>query len=164
MKSVVKFFDDYLEHLVCGTCLSVMTGCILLQVILRFFFSQAAAWAEELAIYTMIAAIYFGASLGVKERSHIRIVMLVKCLPKQMQVLSICLADLIWLGFNIFLLVQSLFYLQLLFETTYVLPGLKIEMRWPQSIIPVCLVLMCARMAQVYFHWIRNEKMEGLPI
>ena len=95
MKSIVKLIDDYLEHTVCGICLTTMTGCILLQVILRCLFSQASAWAEELAIYCMIAGVYFGACLGVKERAHIRIVMLVKCMPRRIQVACIGLADLI---------------------------------------------------------------------
>ena len=164
MNSKLKFLDEYFEHVICGICLSVMTGCILVQVFLRVFFSQATAWAEELAIYSMIAAVYFGASLGVKEKAHIRIVMFVKMLPKKMQILCIILADLTWLGFILFLLVQSCFYLQLLFEKTYVLPGLKIEMRWPNSIVPFCLVLMCVRMVQVYYRWITVEKMKKLPL
>lgn len=164
MKSIVKLIDDYLEHTVCGICLTTMTGCILLQVILRCLFSQASAWAEELAIYCMIAGVYFGACLGVKERAHIRIMAVVNCLPPKLQKACIILADVIWLGFIGFLMVQSFSYMVLLFETTHISPGLEIEMRWPQSIIPFCLILMCLRMAQVYYRWIKHDKMKGLPV
>ncbi len=164
MKFVFKIFDEYFEHAICAICLSLMTVCILTQVILRVFFAQATAWAEELAIYSMIAAIYFGASLAVKEKAHIRIVMFVKIFPRNIQLICIILADLIWLGFIIFLLVQSSLYLKLLFERTYVLPGLNIEMRWPNSVVPICLVLTCFRMAQVYYRWIKYDKMKSLPL
>ena len=164
MKSIVRVLDDYLEHTICGICLTTMASCILLQVILRFFFSQASAWAEELAIYSMVTAVYFGACLGVKERAHIRIVAFVNCLPRRLQITSVIFADLLWLSFLLFLLVQSVSYFRLLCETTFISPGLEIEMRWPQSVIPICLVLMCFRMAQVYLRWIRNDKMKGLPL
>lgn len=46
--------DQYFEEVLCIFFLSVVVGSVLMQVVLRFFFHTAAAWAEETAIYGMI--------------------------------------------------------------------------------------------------------------
>lgn len=162
-KQFLSLIDEHFEHLICGLCLSAMASCIMLQVILRLVFSEASAWAEEIAIYSMVAAVYFGASLGVKECAHIRILGLVQRLPRVPRLTCVIVADLLWLGFLIFLLVQSISYNRLLFETTFVSPGLGLEMRWPYAVVPFCIVLMCFRMAQNYYHWIKDNSFKGLP-
>jgi len=140
-----------------------MASCIMMQVILRYFFSAASAWAEEVAVYSMVGAVYMGASLAVRERAHIRIVMGVKMLPKKLAAAAIIIADLAWFGFLILLFFEGTIWIQLLFDTTYISPGLGIEQRWPQLIVPFTLVLMMLRMIQVYYRWITGKD-KGLPI
>ena len=84
--------DRYFEEVICTICLAVVVGSVLLQVILRYFFSTAAAWAEETAVYGMIFAIYLGATMAVRERAHIRITLLVNRLPRALQVGAVVLA------------------------------------------------------------------------
>ena len=64
------------------------------------------------------------------------------------------------MGFIVFLLIQSIEFMKLLFTTHYILPGLGIENRWPQLIIPIALVLMIIRMVQVYVRWITKKDKE----
>lgn len=156
----VNFLDKYLEESLCSLCLIIMSCCIMLQVLLRFVFSEASAWAEELAIIGMVGGVYFGAALGVKNKAHLRIVVVVKLMPRFMQTPMIMLADLLWLGFMTFLLFQSARWMQLLFETNYIMPGLGIQQRWPQLIVPVALVLMILRMGQVYYRWFKGKEKE----
>lgn len=148
--------DRYFEEVICTICLMVVAGSVLLQVILRYFFSSAAVWAEETAVYGMIFAVYLGATMAVRERAHIRITLLVSRLPRVLQVGAVVLADALWAGFVIFMIVQTTIYTQLLFNVTYMTPGLGIEQRWVQMIIPMAFSLMLFRILQVYWRWGRD--------
>lgn len=155
--------DRYFEEVLCTIFLAVVVGSVLLQVILRFFFHTAAVWAEETAVYGMIFAVYLGATMAVRERAHIRITLLVSRLPRPLQVFSVVLADVLWVGFVIFMIVQTVAYTQLLFNVTYQTPGLGIEQRWIQMFIPMLFGLMLFRILQVYWRW-KNDNFAGLPL
>ncbi|MDE0714816.1 MAG: TRAP transporter small permease subunit, partial [Gammaproteobacteria bacterium] len=110
--------DKYFEDVLCTISLSVVACSVMIQVILRFVFSSASAWAEETAVFGMIFAIYLGASLGVRERTHIRITLLIRVLLRPMQIACIVIADALWFGFVWFMVHQSILFTQLLFEVT----------------------------------------------
>lgn len=160
---MLKTLDQYFEEVICTICLGIVVGSVLLQVILRFGFSSAVIWAEETAVYGMIFAVYLGATMAVRDRAHIRITFFVNRLPRRLQVASIVLADLLWAGFLIFMVVQTIVYTQLLFRVTYVSPGLGIEQRWFQMLIPMAFGLMLFRILQVYWRW-RATGWKGLPL
>ncbi|WP_306152212.1 TRAP transporter small permease [Roseovarius sp. MMSF_3281] len=155
--------DRYFEEVLCTVFLSVVVGSVLLQVVMRFVFHSAAAWAEETAVYGMIFAIYLGATMAARDRAHIRISLLVARLPRALQVVSVVLADALWAGFVIFMIVQTTTYTQLLFQMTYQTPGLGIEQRWIQMFIPALFCLMLFRIAQVYWRW-KQDDFKGLPL
>ncbi len=158
--NILKILDKYLEESLCSLCLVLMSCSIILQVILRFVFSEASAWAEELAVIGMVGAVYFGAALAVRDKAHLRIVVLVKKMPKAIQTPMIITADFLWLGSLVFLLYQSIQWITLLFQTHYILPGLGMEQRWPQLMVPIALVLMIFRMAQLYYRWFTGKEKE----
>lgn len=155
--------DRYFEEALCTLFLGMIVGSVLLQVVLRFFFHTAAVWAEETAVYGMIFAVYLGATMAARDRAHIRITLLVARLPRPMQVFSVVLADLLWAGFVIFMIVQTTAYTKLLFNVTYQTPGLGIEQRWIQMFIPALFALMLFRIAQVYWRW-KADNFKGLPL
>ncbi|GAB5467918.1 MAG: TRAP transporter small permease [Rhodospirillales bacterium] len=155
--------DRYLEEVLCTIFLAIVVGSVLMQVVMRFVFHSATAWAEETAVYGMIFAVYLGATMAVRERAHIRITLLVGHLPYRLRVCSIMLADALWFGFVVFMVVQTLTYTRLLFAVTYQTPGLGIEQRWIQMFIPLLFALMLFRILQVYWRW-KNEGFRGLPL
>lgn len=155
--------DRYFEEVLCTVFLTVVVGSVLMQVVMRFVFHSAAAWAEETAVYGMIFAVYFGATMAVRDRAHIRITLLLSRLPRPLQVISIVLADALWVAFVIFMIVQTTTYTQLLFNVTYQTPGLGIEQRWIQMFIPMLFCLMLFRILQVYWRW-KNDRFKGLPL
>ncbi len=155
--------DRYFEEVLCTFFLCVVVGSVLMQVVLRFVFHSAAAWAEETAVYGMIFAVYLGATMGVRDRAHIRITLLVSRLPRPLKVACIVLADALWTAFVIFMVVQTTAYTRLLFEVTYQTPGLGIEQRWIQMLIPCAFALMLFRIGQVYWRW-GNDGFRGLPL
>lgn len=141
------------EEYICAFAIALMAVCVMTQVVLRFLFAAAAPWAEELAVYSMVTGVYFGASLAIKDRAHIRIMILVDKLPDRLRLATVALADLLWLGFMVLLVIQSVSYVSLLFGTDYVSPAMQIQQRWPNSIVPAATVLMIFRLLQVYYLW-----------
>ena len=160
---MLRLLDRYFEEVICSLCLTVVASCVMLQVILRFGFAAAAPWAEEMAVYGMIFAVYLGASMAVRERAHIRVTLLVQAMPRRVQVAMVVLADILWFGFIVFMVWQSTIYTKLLFEVVYISPGLGIEQRWIQIVIPLALGLMLFRILQVYWRWGRDG-WKGLPL
>ena len=155
--------DQYLEEVLCLFFLCMMVFSVLSQVILRLFFDSAAAWAEETAVYGMIFSVYLGATLSVRDRAHIRITLVVNRLPRTLQVFSIVLADFLWAGFVVFMIVQTMAYTKLLFEVSYLSVGLGIEQRWVQILMPAAFCLMMFRIVQVYWRW-GISGWKGLPL
>lgn len=158
-----KKLNQYFEEVLCTFFLSVVFISVITQVVLRFGFSSAAVWAEETAVYGLIFATYLGASLGIKRREHVRITFIVLSFPKKLKVVSIILADILWLGFLALMIVQTIVYTKLLFDVSYVLPGLKIELRWLQMFMPLTFCLMVYRVLEVYWEW-KKTGWKGLPL
>jgi len=157
---IIGLLDKYFEEVLCAVCLAAMSSCIMLQVVLRYMFGEASAWVEEISIIGMVGGVYFGAALAVRNKDHLRIVFILNLLPKRLKTIMIIVSDILWMGFLVFLLLQSIEFMKLLFETHYILPGLGIENRWPQLIVPIALVLMIIRMVQVYVRWITKKDKE----
>lgn len=155
--------DRYFEEVLCTFFLGVVVFSVLLQVVQRFVFHSASVWAEETAVYGMIFSVYLGATMAVRDRAHIRITMLVTRLPRRFQVACIVLADILWAGFVVFMIVQTIGYTQLLFEVTFQTPGLGIEQRWVQMFLPAFFGLMLFRIAQVHWRW-RADGFKELPL
>ena len=114
-------------------------------------------------MYGLIFATYLGASLGIKRREHVRITFIVLSFPKKLKIVSIILADILWLGFLALMIVQTIVYTKLLFDVSYVLPGLKIELRWLQMFMPLTFCLMVYRVFEVYWEW-KKTGWKGLPL
>lgn len=151
--SWISWLDRHFEEAVCLVCLATLVSCVMTQVVLRFVFSAASPWAEELAVFSMIYAVYAGAALGVRERAHIRITLLIQRLPRLMSVVCVIIADALWLAFVAFMIWQTVLYLELLFNVIYITPGLNIDQKWVQVLLPFFLVLMLLRIVQVYWQW-----------
>ena len=160
---MLNWLDEHFEECICTFCLMLVSSCIMLQVVMRYVFSASSPWAEELAVYGMIFAIYFGACMGARERSHIRITMLVNSLPRPISVACVVLADILWAAFVAFMIVQTCIYTKLLFDVVYISPGLGIEQKWVQIVIPFALGLLLFRIIQVYWRW-SKDKFQGLPL
>ena len=55
------------------------------QVVWRYAFNNSLVWTEELSRYLFVWMTFVGAALAVKESSHIRVSLLVDCLPARVR-------------------------------------------------------------------------------
>ena len=150
IKQTWLWLESRFERVVGSFFLLLMATCIMIQIILRFFFSVAAPWAEEITIYSMIISVYMGASLGIREKAHIRIFMVVNRLPRQLALAVLSLADLCSLTFLSLFFYHSCLWVNMLFHTKYTSIGLGIERRWPELIVPVMCGVMILRLVARY--------------
>lgn len=152
----IKWLDAYIEEIICAISLSAVAVCVFTQFIVRCFFGSALAWPEEIAIYGMVWAMYMGASMCVREKAHMRILIGVKALPPKASMAVIIFADFTWLIFNFFMVFIGIDYIKLLIEQPIISPALGVSQYWAQSIIPIGFGLMAFRIIEHYYFWIKN--------
>lgn len=158
----LKWLERHFEELICCTCLVVIAVSVFSQVVARYIFEVALHWTEEVAAISMVWAVYMGASLCVRERFHIRILIAVSSLPTGMGRIVIFIADFFWAFFCLFMMRVSWDYLAVMWKFTSTSPSLGINQFYPQSILLIGYTLMLIRLIQSYVLWYRDGA-EGLP-
>lgn len=160
--AALKWLERHFEELICCVALTVIAVSVFSQVIARYLFETALHWTEEVAAISMVWAVYTGASLCVRERFHIRILVAVQALPVNFGRIVIFAADLLWFVFCLFMVRISWDYLAVLWKFTSRSPSLGIDQFYPQSILIIGYGLMLIRLFQTYLRWYRDGS-HGLP-
>lgn len=158
----LKLLVRHFEELICCTALVIIAISVFSQVIARYVFEIALHWTEEVAAVSMVWAVYMGASLCVRERFHIRILVAVHAFPLGISRIIIFIADIAWALFCLFMLRISWEYLGVLWIYPSVSPSLGINQFYPQTILFAGYGLMLLRLAETYWKWYRDGA-EGLP-
>jgi len=60
---------------------AVIVSIVVVEVGLRYLFSSSLIFTEELARYLMVWVVFLGSAIAVRDGAHIRISMLLNCLP-----------------------------------------------------------------------------------
>ncbi|MDA7966036.1 TRAP transporter small permease [Ruegeria sp.] len=160
--NALRWLERHFEELICCVCLTIISVSVFAQVVARYVFEVALHWTEEVASISMVWAVYMGASLCVRERFHIRIMVVVSSLPRGFGRITIFAADLAWALFCAFMIKISWDYLAVLWKFTSRSPSLGIDQFYPQSVLLFGYALMLIRLIQVYVDWYRGGA-EGLP-
>lgn len=160
--TVLRWLERHLEELICCSCLVIISVAVFSQVIARYVFEVALHWTEEASSIAMVWAVYTGASLCVRERFHIRILVAVQSLPSGLARYVIFLSDALWAFFSIFMIRVSWEYLAVLWKYASYSPSLGINQFYPQSILVIGYSLMLMRLIQTYVLWYQDGAI-GLP-
>lgn len=160
--TALKWLERHCEELICCVCLAVIAISVFAQVVARYVFEVALHWTEETASMCMVWAVYMGAALCVRERFHIRIIVVVGALPVSVGRVVIFAADILWAFFCVFMLKVSWAYLAVFWRFPETSPSLGINQFYPQTILVIGYGLMLIRLIQTYFHWWREGR-NGLP-
>ena len=160
--STLRWLDRHFEEIICCMCLAIIAVAVFLQVIARYVFEVALHWTEETAAICMVWAVYMGASLCVRERFHIRIVVGVQVLPERIGRAVIFVADILWAFFCLFMVRVSWDYLYVFWRFPETSPSLGINQFYPQTILVIGYGLMLIRLVQTYYIWWQDGR-NGLP-
>jgi TRAP-type C4-dicarboxylate transport system permease small subunit len=147
---VLRFLDERFEEIIGVALLTVVVGLIFIGVILRLLFNAGISSQEELSRMLYVVVVYLGASYGMRSQDHIRVVVGFNLLPPHLQKIVRIMTDLIWLFFNIVVIVYAL----KVHRTMVQFPGysavLQIPMHYVFFIVPVGFFLMSLRLVQEY--------------
>jgi TRAP-type C4-dicarboxylate transport system permease small subunit len=150
MKRILKFIDDKFEEIIGVTVLGVVVTLVFLGVVLRLVFTSGLPWQEELSRFGFVFVCYLGASYGVKHKDHIRITFVADALPEGTRKVLRVITDIVWIGFNIYIVYISMDYY--LHQKNFLgLSGiLKIPLHYVFLTIPVGFALLTLRLIQQY--------------
>jgi len=143
--------------------LFLITIGIFVQVLLRYVFSVAFIWGEELSLFAFIWCVFLGAAVNTRRRSHFAFDFLAGLLRGRAAATQRLLVDLIVLGFSILMIVKG--YEFAVVGIKRLSPGLGITMFVPTLIIPVSAAYMTmAALASAVHHlrWLASGREAGL--
>lgn len=150
MRRLVRFLDDYFEEIIGVIMLAVCLSLIFIGVAMRLVFKSGIPWQEELSRILYVLVVYLGASYGMKTHDHIRITFVLEMLPQKARAVMEVITDLIWVAFNVIVIVISAGVypkLQRFFGESAVL---EIPLHWIFLTVPVGFALVTLRLIQGY--------------
>ena len=163
---ILHFLDERFEEIIGVVMLTVVVGLIFIGVVLRLSFNSGIPWQEELSRMLYVVVVYLGASYGMRSQDHIRVVVGFNLLPAYLQKILRVMTDMIWLFFNIVIILYAL----KVHRTMVQFPGysavLQIPMHYVFFIVPAGFFLMSLRLIQDYVKLLipkrgASEKAEG---
>jgi TRAP-type C4-dicarboxylate transport system permease small subunit len=147
---LLHFLDEKFEEVIGVLLLTVVVSLIFIGVVLRLSFNTGLPWQEELSRMLYVVVVYLGASYGMRSQDHIRVVMAFNILPAGFQKILRVVTDMIWLFFNIVIILYAL----KVHHTMTQFPGysavLQIPMHYVFFIVPFGFFLMSLRLIQDY--------------
>jgi C4-dicarboxylate transporter DctQ subunit len=133
MYKPLKWFDDHFEETILGMLLIIITIIIFFQIIMRYVFSSAMSWPEELSRYCLICSTLISLSYCIKKNIMLRVDIVVGLFPKKVHtVLDTCI-DIISLGLYSYLFFYSFEVVKLSYNSMQ----LSTALRFPMYIIYV---------------------------
>jgi TRAP-type C4-dicarboxylate transport system permease small subunit len=118
---------------------------------LREVFSYTLTWGEELARFSFVWFVFFGAVVAARLSAHNRVTFQFKKFPKKVQNYIEAFADLIWLSFNFVMIYKSIWLINSMMQFTYVSPTLGWSMAYVYMIFPISFTAMSIRIIQVNY-------------
>jgi C4-dicarboxylate transporter DctQ subunit len=150
-KDIIKRFFNNFESYICQILLSFFVTLLFIQIILREVFSYTLTWGEELARFSFVWFVFFGAVVAARLSAHNRVTFQFKKFPKKVQNYIEAFADLIWLSFNFVMIYKSIWLINSMMQFTYVSPTLGWSMAYVYMIFPISFTAMSIRIIQVNY-------------
>ncbi|MDL2307183.1 TRAP transporter large permease subunit [Desulfovibrio sp. OttesenSCG-928-C06] len=161
ISKALKWLDDNFEKPFLVVALLLSITLITYQVLFRYIatdifgISGSTAEVEELAIYSFIWLSYLSIPVAIKNRSNIRITVLVDRLSPRMQEIFRVADEFVFLVFALVMAWKcaNLSYMQM--EFPQYTPAMDIPYMLPYLVLPIGFVLMALRLLQNLFKQIR---------
>ena len=151
MKKIATAVLDNVESYICQFLLSFFIILLFIQIISREVFNVNISWGEELARFSFVWFVFFGAVVAARLAAHNRVTFQFKKFSKKTQNYIEGFADLIWLIFNVVMVYKSVFLINSMIQFTYTSPTLGWNMAYVYFIFPIAFTLMSIRIIQVNY-------------
>ena len=119
----------------------IMTMSILIGVVMRFILKAPNMWGEELSRYSMVVGVFFATALAVRDNAHMRIDMLVSCLPKRIGKVIELISRVIELAAYIIFIYICFRFVKVSFGFKQISPSLQVPMYLMYLVLLVGFIL-----------------------
>jgi len=155
IRHIIHLVDEYLEKTMIVFLISVLVFCLTYSAFIRYFvsmpfFTSLTHKAEEIAMFSFVWLLYWGACLATKEKAHFRIYAHFSYLPESWKRWHYVPGDLIWLAFNAFIVWQGWVLTQSAIHNPEYSLSLEIHMAIIYSAIPITFGISIIRIVQNY--------------
>lgn len=141
---VLKFLGNIEEYL-SEALLACFVVLLFVQILLRQFFQYSLPWGEELATYMFVWFAYLGATVAAKMSAHNRVTVQFKLFPPIVKKVSLALADLLWVCFNLYFVYLSYDFVFKKMNLFWKSQTLGLPMKYFYMILPIAFALMSVR-------------------
>ena len=102
--NIIRWLDKHVEEVFIVFLTGVMTIALFAQVVFRFAINLPLAWTEEISLYMLVWLCYFGASLAVKRRRHLKMEIVTHFMNDKWRKLFDIISNIIFFAFICFVL------------------------------------------------------------
>jgi TRAP-type C4-dicarboxylate transport system permease small subunit len=135
---------------------------VFVQIIMRYLFSNALSWSEELARYIFIWQLWLGVSYATKNHSHIRIKIIENVLNERQRKILEAIALVVWFGFGVFVIYQGWKIALLILASKQRSPALGLPMFYAYVSVPIGATLMNLRIAECLYKLFKGPEREEM--
>ncbi len=161
MRRILKFIDDRFEEVIGVIMLATCLTLIFIGVVMRLVFTSGIPWQEELSRILYVLVVYVGASYGMKSEDHIRITFIRDMLPPLGRKIMEIITDLIWVAFNVIIIVISFQLYPKLQRFIGESAILEIPLHYIFLTVPIGCGLVTIRLIQRYIQKYSGRKKEA---
>ncbi|WP_428774496.1 TRAP transporter small permease [Vibrio sp.] len=141
----LRLLDKYFEPALIVFAITLMTALLCAQIALRLF-DATIAWAEELARYLFVWAMYLSISYCIRDDRHIRIRIFINKLPSRWKQYSLIVSDVIYFAFSSSVAWFGFTVINRSLTLGQIAPAMEIPVAFLYASVLVCAVLSCIRL------------------
>lgn len=161
-KKILHVLDN-VEKYVCQLMLAFFVIILFAQISLRAIFNIVLPWSEEISRFSFVWFVFFGASYAARLSAHNRVTIQFRMFSKPVANFAHIVSDLIWIAFNIIMVIESLKVIQSMKQFAYYSPALGWSMAYVYYIFPISFTLMTLRIIQVdYIKFVLKEEIRDV--
>ncbi len=158
---IIRWLDENIEQYFIVVLTAIMTVLLFLQVLFRFVLNLPLAWVEEISLYAMVWLCYFGSSLAIKKREHLKMEIITNFLNLKAKKVFDMISLLLFFLFATFVLYHVTLLTMDILNRGQVTAVLEIPKWIPYAGVPVAFFLMIIRMIQDFVKTIQELKGMG---
>jgi TRAP-type transport system small permease protein len=149
---MIHMLKDVFNRVVDWSCISAIVLMLVItfyQVITRYIFADPSSWSEELSRYISVWAIFLGAAIAFRSRSHLGVDYFVTLFSKRIQKGMQVAVNIILTVTLVFIFIQGVEIT--LFVKNQLSPAMRISMAIPYAAIPTGVLLMFVELVWDFF-------------
>ncbi|WP_138160593.1 TRAP transporter small permease [Peptoniphilus catoniae] len=146
MRKLLEKYNDIEEKILIAS-LAFNVLLVFFQIVMRSIFNASISWSEELSRYIFIWQIWMGVSIAFRYDQHIKVDLIYNVFKseKAHRVIRL-IVDLIWLAFNLFLVVEGFKLLQSMNARNALSSGMRIPLIHVYAALAVSSLILSIRL------------------